>query len=269
MTVPELLYKRAIEAGFTSEAACALLANIQGESAFRSDNAEDRIHAYGISDAEYVRRADSGELTYNGKNFIYDAVGFGYAQWTYWSRKKLLLEYCQNRGRSVADADAQTEFIFYEMSRDFPGIYELCKTSHDINTLMHQLIWVWENPYDKQGAMFERMSYAQAWIAKFSGWDSLVTPATPTTPAEPAPVDTPAVDITWPPRSIDEGLNWNETYLLQSLLLCKGYQVVVNGIFNSSLTEKVKEFQSVNGLVADGIVGKKSWKKLMELPTNY
>lgn len=34
MTVPELLYQRAIEAGFTIEAASALLANIQGESAF-------------------------------------------------------------------------------------------------------------------------------------------------------------------------------------------------------------------------------------------
>lgn len=88
MTIPEILYQRALEAGFTIEAACSLLANIQGESAFRADNAEDRIHRSGISDAEYIRRADANEITYNGKNFIYDAVGFGYAQWTFWSRKK-------------------------------------------------------------------------------------------------------------------------------------------------------------------------------------
>lgn len=262
MTVPELLYQRAIEAGFTIEAASALLANIQGESAFRADNAEDRIHASGISDAEYIRRADSGELTYRGKNFIFDEVGFGYAQWTYWSRKKLLLEYCQNRGASVSDPDCQKEFIFYEMSRDFPGIYSLCQTSHDLNTIMHQLIWIWENPFDKQGALFERMPYAQAWLSKFSGWE---IPASPTEPEpQSKPVNEDGLEVTWPPRVIDEGLNWNETYLLQSLLLCHGYNVLVNGIFNSDLSAKVKEFQQANGLSADGVVGKKTWKKLME-----
>lgn len=255
MTVPELIYQRAIEAGFTSEAACALLANIQGESAFRANNAEDRIHSSGISDEEYIRRADAGELTYQGKNFIYDAVGFGYAQWTYFSRKKLLLEFCQGRGKSVSDPDCQREFIFYEMERDFPDIFRLCRECHDLNTVMHQFIWVWENPADKQGALFSRMAYANAWLAKFGGWN-------------PPPEEEP-VEKTWPPRMIDAGLNWNETWLLQSLLLCRGYNVIINGIFSQELRAKVQEFQESQGLKADGIVGPKTWRKLMALPDAF
>lgn len=259
MTVPEELYQKALSEGFTVEAACALLGNIQGESAFRADNAEDRIHQSGISDAEYIRRADAGVMTYNGKNFIYDEVGFGYAQWTYWSRKKGLLEFCQNRARSVSDPECQKEFLFYEMKVDFPGIYKLCRESHDMTKLMRDLVYIWENPDDKAAAIRNRTPYANAWLSKFNGWapvDSSTTPA--------PSIDIPKVE-TWPPRTICSGLNWPETYLAQSLLNCRGYQVVVNGIFSEPFEKKVKEFQLKNGLVADGIIGPKTWKVLMTM----
>lgn len=265
MTVPEQIYKKAIEQGFTVEAACGLLANIQAESAFRADNAEDRINGT-VSDAEYIRRADADLMTYNGKNFIYDAVGFGYIQWTYWSRKKGLLEYCKGHGKSVADSDTQIDFIFVEMKRDFPGIWSLCQTCTDLSRIMHQLIGVWENPADHVGAMNTRFPYAQAWLAKFNDWSD-----PDTNPPEQKDTDDEGIviDKTWPPRMINEGLNWKETYLLQALLNCHGYNIVVNGIFSSELKQKVIDFQAKNGLDADGVVGPKTWKKLMELPQGF
>lgn len=285
MTVPEILYSRAREAGFTVEGACALLAQIQAESAFQSNNAENRINRV-ISDEEYVRRADAGLETYNGKNFIYDAVGFGYAQWTYWSRKKYLYEFCKGRGVSVADHEAQKEFIFVEMQRDFPTIWTLCRTSHDLRGIVEKLIQVWENPADHKAAMAERYPYAQAWYSKFNGWnvpanetvnqnDSVSSnePINPPTLAteENAKVDDEGVKIeeTWPPRTIQEGLNWKETYLLQSLLSCRGYNILINGIFNESLALKVREFQNDNGLTVDGVVGPKTWKTLLRFPAGY
>jgi hypothetical protein len=272
MTVPEILYQRAIQEGFTVEGAISFIANVQGESAFRCDNAEDRIHRV-ISDSEYIRRADAGLITYNGKNFIYDEVGFGYIQWTFWSRKKKLYEYVKSRNVSIADHEAQKEFIFIEMREDFPAIYKLCKTSHDIDELMHQLIWIWENPADKQAALSERLPYARTWYAKFNGWVAPEPASVPT----PAPAPTPVVqdddeddtEKTWPPRMIQNGLNWSETYLLQALLKCHGYNVLICGVFAESLERKVKEFQTANGLTADGVVGPKTWKKLMALPPDF
>lgn len=278
MTVPEIFYQRAIQEGFTVEGAVSLLANIQGESAFRCDNAEDRINRV-VGDEEYIRRADAGLITYNGKNFIYDEVGFGYIQWTFWSRKKKFYEYVKSRGVSIADHDAQKEFIFIEMREDFPGIYNLCKTSHSIDEIMHQLVWIWENPADKQGAMNARLPYARSWYAKFNGWtspsDNPVPVPTPTPDPTPTPVlqeeddEGIVVDKTWPPRTIQNGLNWTEAYLLQALLKCHGYNVLICGVFAESLERKVKEFQAANGLKADGIVGPKTWKKLMTLPPDF
>ena len=70
---------------------------------------------------------------------------------------------------------------------------------------------------------------------------------------------------TWPPRTIDEHCSgWSEVWLLQALLKCHGYNVLVDGIFGESLTHKVKQFQSENGLDPDGAVGNMSWSKLME-----
>lgn len=261
MTIPEQIYQAAIDKGFTVEAACGLLANIQAESAFRADNAEDRINGT-VSDAEYIRRADADLMTYNGKNFIYDAVGFGYIQWTYYTRKRGLLEYCRSKGVSIADSNAQIEYIFIEMVRDFPSVWSTCRNSTDLSQIMYQLITIWENPADHAGAMNTRFPYAQAWLSKFKDWSN---------PSDEKETDDEGIiiDKTWPPRTIDKGLNWEETYLLQALLNCRGEKVIVNGIFNDELCEKTKEFQRKNGLVADGIVGPKTWKKLLELPQDY
>lgn len=259
MNVPEEIYQRAIQAGFTKEASCALLAMIQGESAFRANNAEDRIHKYGISDEEYIRRADAGLITFNGKNFIYDEVGFGYAQWTFWSRKKFLYEFCVNRGTSIADHESQKEFIFVEMQRDFPAVWKLCHDSHNLSEITKILINIWENPADHAGAYAARYPYAQAWLAKCSNWQT-------STKIEPANDD---VEKAWPPRMIQKGLNWPETFLAQSLLNCHGYTVVINGIFDERMENKVKYYQAVTNLTADGVIGPKTWRKLMELPSNY
>ena len=269
MTVPEIFYHRAIELGFTIEAACSLLANIQGESAFKCNNAEDRINRV-VSDEEYIRRADAGLTTYNGKNFIYDEVGFGYIQWTFWSRKKGLYEFCKDRGTSVADHESQKEFVFVEMKRDFPAIWKLCQTSHDIEEIMHQLVWIWENPADKQGAMNVRLPYARSWYARFTEWNKPVEEPAAESPTETVlDADGYVTERTWPPRTIQNGLNWTEAYLLQSLLKCHGYNVLICGVFADSLERKVREFQEDNGLKVDGVVGPKTWKKLMAFPPDF
>ena len=56
----------------------------------------------------------------------------------------------------------------------------------------------------------------------------------------------------------------NITYLIQAMLSCKGYDLSVDGIFGNNTDSKVKDFQSKNGLVADGKVGKNTFKKLFK-----
>jgi peptidoglycan hydrolase-like protein with peptidoglycan-binding domain len=50
---------------------------------------------------------------------------------------------------------------------------------------------------------------------------------------------------------------------LQRLLLHRGADIDVDGSFGPATVKAVKEFQSANGIDADGAVGTKTWSKLV------
>lgn len=52
--------------------------------------------------------------------------------------------------------------------------------------------------------------------------------------------------------------------VLQKKLNDAGYSLAVDGDFGNKTLEAVKDYQKVNGLVVDGIVGAKTWEKLNE-----
>lgn len=63
------------------------------------------------------------------------------------------------------------------------------------------------------------------------------------------------------------GSRGNFVELLQFTLNTVGFSLSVDGIFGSATRQAVTRYQTDNGLVADGIVGKNTWKTLMFMPT--
>lgn len=61
---------------------------------------------------------------------------------------------------------------------------------------------------------------------------------------------------------VEKGDEGNITYLIQSMLICKGYDLEADSIFGSITDSKVREFQKVNGLTVDGLCGKFTFEKL-------
>lgn len=59
----------------------------------------------------------------------------------------------------------------------------------------------------------------------------------------------------------------NEVYVLEELLVDLGYTVVISNYFGKDTDAAVKDFQEKNELVIDGIVGPKTWSKLLALRT--
>lgn len=53
-------------------------------------------------------------------------------------------------------------------------------------------------------------------------------------------------------------------YVLEELLLSLGYEVYVSNYFGTDTHRAVQDFQDKNDLVVDGIVGPKTWSKLLE-----
>lgn len=68
--------------------------------------------------------------------------------------------------------------------------------------------------------------------------------------------------------SLRSGASGNITWLMQALLVCKGYSLEpygVDGSFGIVTLNAVKKFQSNNGLAVDGIVGINTWNKLLNV----
>ena len=66
-------------------------------------------------------------------------------------------------------------------------------------------------------------------------------------------------------KTLRNGSRGTQVRVLQWLLNDAKYDAgTVDGIFGSKTLAAVKAFQGANGLEMDGIVGKKTWKALME-----
>lgn len=135
------IYDRLRRYGLTVEGACGLMGNFQAESAMRSNNVEDRS---GMDDDRYTALADSGSydfLTDYGKHY-----GYGLAQWTLASRKEDLLNTARKRGVSVSDEAMQVDFAIWELSNQWPKLWELLTTSHDLYECTRQVCLDYERP---------------------------------------------------------------------------------------------------------------------------
>lgn len=81
--------------------------------------------------------------------------------------------------------------------------------------------------------------------------------------AEPVPTK---VDFTIGMRYLQKGCQGEDVRALQFLLRDRGYNGNMgtpDGIFGKNTDGAVKAYQKAKGLVADGVVGKKTWSKLL------
>ena len=63
--------------------------------------------------------------------------------------------------------------------------------------------------------------------------------------------------------SLKKGAKGNMTWTLQAMLACKGYNIEVDSVFGINTENAVKDFQSKNRLVVDGIARKKYFCKII------
>lgn len=137
---------------------CALMGNIQAESNFRPNNLQNSYEKKLGTDAEYTAKVNNG--SYTRLEFMKDCAGYGLAQWTYWSRKRDLYDYCTRKGKTdISNISYQLEFMSQELIGY--GLTGLIMTSQDIYKCTKEIMIKYENPADQsEKAIEKRVGYA-------------------------------------------------------------------------------------------------------------
>lgn len=242
------IYNALISAGLSKEGACGLMGNFQAESAMRSNNVQDGMTR--LSDDEYTKAADNDSI-----NFVRDAVGYGLAQWTYWSRKNALLSYAKTRGVSVGDAKMQIDFCIRELKTDYKTVWDKLCGSISVYDAASIVCTQYERPAVNNIAV--RARFAEKFYSQFAKNSENSTGSTDKNS------DTQVCTVQLPVLKI--GSKGFEVWLLQILLNKHECHVKwTDGDFGENTLGQVKAFQKAKGLTVDGIVGAKTWAALIK-----
>lgn len=255
MSYHQTIYNLLRGYGLSEAGALGMLGNLECESGCEPYRVQGDYQASRAISKAYVNAIENG--TSDRYRFSNDQKGFGLAQWTYYSRKDMLWEVWKHSGKRIDDVGLQVDFAMRELQGGYSGLLSFLKTTEAIWDATDRICREYERPaVNNVQARYEAALRIRKEL-DLSG-QSEVKPSQSET-------NEPKLE-TWPPRVIDEHCSgWAEVWLLQSLLKCRGYNVLVDGIWGSLLTDKVKQFQSENGLDPDGAVGPITWKRLMEV----
>lgn len=143
-----------------------LMGNLYAESGLRSNNLQDSYELrLGYRDDTYTTAVDKNTYT----NFIKDGAGYGLAQWTYWTRKKKLLEYAENSNKSIGDYRVQLEFLLEELKNNYASVLKELKQATNIRNASDAVLFNFENPANKSTSVQQkREAYGQTYYKKFA-----------------------------------------------------------------------------------------------------
>jgi peptidoglycan hydrolase-like protein with peptidoglycan-binding domain len=235
-----------------------MLGNLECESNCEPYRVQGDYQASRAISKAYVNAIENG--TQDRERFATDQKGFGLAQWTYPQRKRNMWDLWKASIHRIDDVDFQVWFAYTELIKEYSSLLSFLKTTNDIQTACDRICREYERPaVNNVQARYEAALRIRKEL-DLTGTAVVSESAT----TEPETAEEPKIE-TWPPRVIDDHCTgWPEVWLLQSLLKCRGYNVLVDGIWGSLLTDKVKQFQRDHQLDADGAVGPMSWAKLFD-----
>lgn len=158
-----------------------LMGNLYAESGLRSNNLQNTFEKkLGMSDDQYTAAVDNGTYT----NFVRDSAGYGLAQWTFWSRKQNLLNYCNKCGTSIGNLDMQLDFLGDIELPGYKTVWATLKTATSVREASDIVLTQFEKPANQSEAVKQqRAKYGQVYYDKYAGTTPTPAPApTPTCP---------------------------------------------------------------------------------------
>ena len=153
--------------GFNDFGTAGLMGNLFAESGLQPNNMEDQYQSkLGYNDETYTCAVDNGTYT----NFVKDAVGYGLAQWTYWTRKQNLLNFARQNNKSIGDLDMQLNFLIKELKESYTNsVYNVLKKATSVLEASNAVLLNFERPAN-MGVSIQatRARYGQTYYNKYA-----------------------------------------------------------------------------------------------------
>lgn len=147
-----------VDGGLSERGTAVLLGHFKAESGLNPRNLQNSVNIkLDMTDDEYTDAVDSGAY----QNFIHDSAGYGFAQWTFWSRKQALLEFARDMGRSIGNPEMQLKFALNEL-QGYKSVLQALETETDFRKASDIVLEKYEKPADQSEAeRVKRAGYAQ------------------------------------------------------------------------------------------------------------
>ena len=224
-----------------------MMGNWKCESGLEANRVQGDFSSFRTVSKSYTARVDNGSI--GREEFGRAGIGYGLAQWTFYSRRFALFDFWKDYGGSIGDPVMQCKFAVAELKKDYRNLWqELCRQGNDLYTCTKLICEQYERPAHNN--IDQRFTAAVSLKAELAD-----TPA-----AEPEPVK----EIYWPPRVICQGMKGDDVAVLQSVLKARGYSCDITGEFDLRTRNNTIAFQSQNQLDQDGIAGPLTFGKLFE-----
>ena len=215
--------------------AAGLMGNLYAESGLISTNLQNSYQKKLChTDQSYTKAVDNGTYT----NFEKDCAGYGLAQWTYWSRKRDLLNYARKTCRSIGDETMQLEYLMIELQKSFKAVWNTLRTAKSVKEASDIVLTKFERPANMTEANKKRRAdIGQRFYDTYATKYKMVK------------VELPV---------LKKGAKGEAVKTVQTLL-----GIEVDGSFGGDTDRAVKEFQKKKGMTPDGSVGAAAWSRLL------
>lgn len=145
-----------------------LMGNLQAESGLHPDRKQGDVPYSSVSQ-EYTAKVDSGEISET--QFVNDSIGYGLAQWTFYTRKQALYNmYKKGNYTSIGSVQLACDYLKYELENDYPSVYKALKNAKSIRIASNKVLHDFESPADQSSSVeVERTNLGRAIYDEYSG----------------------------------------------------------------------------------------------------
>lgn len=154
-------------------AVAGIMGNLEAESGLKSSNLQNSYEkVIGMNDAQYTAAVNS--KSYSKNSFYSDHAGYGLAQWTYWSRKKMLYEFIFDSGYGdISSVDGQIDFLFAELNQSYGSVLRKLLASTSVKEASDIFCKEYERPANQSEAnLLARSQRGEKWYNKYHATNS-------------------------------------------------------------------------------------------------